>query len=301
MSSFSRENQLYQSLPTNSNNSTNSSKPRFVNKVNFNMSTSTKSNGNGLSTSTLTNNSSTSTSSSLSGAVIKPQSIINSEEFAKLDALLEDLLAEVDQPIFMSKTGTTNQRGGGFSKQTSTNVVMVDDVERSVDWLSEQKELLKMRKENANSINYNGGNSKLEHFLSTTNGNVNGSPNKYGFSYTDPESMHKLSSNGNGHYHVNQKCNPIDEVDQQKQMKQFENNENAFKLAYNNKPPVSPNVRPAQSAYTPLPNGNLDANSFRSLSTNQQLLVRNEMKIVFKQCRKKKLVEIKLLISIRNT
>lgn len=37
----------------------------------------------------------------------KAQPVINTEEFAKLDALLQDLLAEVDQPILLNKEMNT--------------------------------------------------------------------------------------------------------------------------------------------------------------------------------------------------
>lgn len=77
---------------------------------------------------------------------------INTEEFAKLDALLEDLLAEVEQPILLNKYNeniasqeenfSVNQQNSHIKMQNSS-----DEVERSVDWLNEQKQILRSRKD----------------------------------------------------------------------------------------------------------------------------------------------------------
>lgn len=107
------------------------------------------------------NNLSSSSSSSVTtsnhtGNVNNKGAAINTEEFAKLDALLEDLLAEVEQPILLNKYNeslSNKENLSAVSHSHSRNVISnstsnnsSDDVERSVDWLNEQKERLRSRK-----------------------------------------------------------------------------------------------------------------------------------------------------------
>lgn len=89
----------------------------------------------------------------------------NNDEFAKLDALLADLLSEVEQPILLNPQGTLknwdhSSSSSSYNKlqQNKNNVnssnkcemlKTLDDIERSVDYLNEQKEKLKFKKENA--------------------------------------------------------------------------------------------------------------------------------------------------------
>ncbi len=79
---------------------------------------------------------------------------INTEEFAKLDALLEDLLAEVEQPILLNKynENLTHTESCMAHQHQIRNIPIHNsnpdnDIERSVDWLNEQKEILRSRKE----------------------------------------------------------------------------------------------------------------------------------------------------------
>ena len=76
----------------------------------------------------------------------------NNDEFAKLDALLADLLSEVEQPILLNPQGTlTNWDHQGYNRPKSSNKCEIlknlDDIERSVDYLNEQKEKLKSKKD----------------------------------------------------------------------------------------------------------------------------------------------------------
>ena len=105
----------------------------------------------------LTSSSSSSvTTSAHTANAINKGAAINTEEFAKLDALLEDLLAEVEQPILLNKYNeslSNKENLSAVSHSNSRNVISnstsnntSDDVERSVDWLNEQKERLRSRK-----------------------------------------------------------------------------------------------------------------------------------------------------------
>jgi hypothetical protein len=261
--SFSRDNQLYKSLPANS--STQSQ--RYINQVSLNMPTaSTKSSGS--DNSTLTNSSSSTTKT---GSAVKPNAIVNSEEFAKLDALLEDLLAEVDQPIFLSKA--PQHKANKFKSQVTANVngngKCVSEVERSVDWLTEQKELLRARKDTSNNIPpYRSIKSKLDYYLnSNLNDMVTGSPaaqngnNRPEFSY-DENNFSK--ANGFNQSQLNSSFNPIDESVLIDQGDDFKNNSSVVNMrAPSATPSVRPNDQQLASNHT----------HFRSLSTNPNLLV----------------------------
>lgn len=226
--------------------------------------------------------------------------VINTEEFAKLDALLEDLLAEVEQPILLNKDGvvssglSSNKRVNSYNDGLNYNhnkenyrinstrhINGNDDLERSVDWLNEQKERLRSRKELVNMYtskhtkpdyvvddpqNYRKIKSKLDYYVTNSNGQYQtnslhkslSTQAKNGFAYT---------SNGNGvktnGYHVEQ----LEDDQSPTIMLNGSENGQFVNGVYLNKPPASPNnVR-----YTPQPASN--SAPFRSLSTNPTLLV----------------------------
>jgi len=105
---------------------------------------------------------------------------INTEEFAKLDALLEDLLAEVEQPILLNKYNENLSQQQQLHQQKQTT----EEIERSVDWLNEQKEILRSRKEQlkhaakkVSDTNITYGNTKYadnESDVPSLNGALNG-------------------------------------------------------------------------------------------------------------------------------
>lgn len=204
----------------------------------------------------------------------KSQPNINTEEFAKLDALLEDLLAEVEQPILLNKDGivsswntvtTTTTTSNGINrslssngKLTNSNGANIDDIERSVDWLNEQKERLKSRKELVNnfSTKYNSNSdvnksyprykSKVDYFINNDNQSVNGNGVNNNFNTTLNGNNAHCSCDSSSHFNVN-------------------------------KPPVSPTNR---LVYSPTPQQQqqptvqlpIVSSSFRSLSTNGGIL-----------------------------
>ncbi|CAF0893852.1 unnamed protein product [Brachionus calyciflorus] len=137
--SFSRDNVLYKSLPVN--------KQRSYTTMNTNQSLLQPQ----------TNN-------------IQSKPIINTEEFAKLDALLQDLLAEVDQPLLLNQTTRT------IPKSQSSNRANVDEIEQSVGWLNEQKEILRSRKELNNKAKLN--------FFNSNSANTNKYSNEQNFNNT---------------------------------------------------------------------------------------------------------------------
>lgn len=193
--------------------------------------------------------------------------IVNTEEFAKLDALLEDLLAEVDQPIFLTKNSKGNQ------KQSEEIREEIDDLERSVEWLAEQKELLKLKKEADSKVNgqipYKSIKDKLELFSAPTNNQElshnNSLKKKYGFSYTNPSSLNKLSNSSTQNDHNGSDLDDIMNINEDYKV----TNGNGF---VNNKPPVSPNIRTIMvNGNNSYPNG--QHTHFRSLSTNPHMLV----------------------------
>ena len=248
------------------------------------------------------------------------QQAINSEEFAKLDALLEDLLAEVEQPIFLNKDGTASnnwnhdslKRGSNGIKSTSSlkHHPNIDDIERSVDWLNEQKEKLRNRKEMfsgnldeqsapINSQPYRKIKTKLDYYVSNSNENNNSTNtpinmNKAGFSYTNPDSFNKLNNhqsynNNNESIIINNSMetsptvtsNGTSDFSNQTDEIAYRNNlilDSQTNTAYivNNKPPVSPNSR---LMYSPTQQQQqqqqapIVGSSFRSISTNPALLV----------------------------
>lgn len=162
--SFNRSNVFYQSLPINTAttaNTTNGTTPSSTKNVNFKPTT--------------TNEMSTSSSSSDS----KFQSSINTEEFAKLDALLEDLLAEVDQPILLNHKEITTSKTLDLKRSTQRSPYNPhqptqqnhNQVDRSVDWLNEQKEILRARKEAAAAQQpYRKIKSKIDYYITNSNG-----------------------------------------------------------------------------------------------------------------------------------
>ena len=228
--SFDRESYLYRSLPISNNTATRSQQKT----VNFNMpqpyqqqSASQSQKSTGTKISIPINNLASSSSTSVSNNhVTVPSTIttntpaINTEEFAKLDALLEDLLAEVEQPILLNKDGTVTNwntkkansyKDANLSNKENLRVnsssnsklsSRTDEIERSVDWLNEQKERLRTRKELVNNAsskfsanlatklsdqnlslngdqdqstnqNYRKNKSKLDYYVSNSNNNNN--------------------------------------------------------------------------------------------------------------------------------
>ena len=298
--SFDRTNNIYRSLPINaaSQKSVNFTMPQAANKIPITINTAT----------TTSNN----------------QQAINSEEFAKLDALLEDLLAEVEQPIFLNKDGTASnnwnhdslKRGSNGVKSTSSlkHHPNIDDIERSVDWLNEQKEKLRNRKEMfsgnldeqsapINSQPYRKIKTKLDYYVSNSNENNNSTNtpiniNKAGFSYTNPDSFNKLTNhqsynnNNNESIIINNSMetsptvtsNGTSDFSNQTDEIAYRNNlilDSQTNAAYivNNKPPVSPNSRllyspTQQQQQQQQQQAPIVSSSFRSISTNPTLLVR---------------------------
>ena len=151
--SFSRDNFNYKSLPIN--------RPSYEFKtVNFTMPKNQPQQQSQLNDETIPSK--------------KTEPVINTEEFAKLDALLQDLLAEVDQPILLNKENSRPSIPKSFSVNRSNKL---DEIERSVDWLNEQKEILRSRKETSNFTTTSQlGDSiqtrKLNYFISNSNENT---------------------------------------------------------------------------------------------------------------------------------
>ena len=280
--------------PLNNTATTTSSSSILCNKVHIPINSTTSSLPS-------PNNSSANTSSA--GLQPQQQQPINTEEFAKLDALLEDLLAEVEQPILLNKTdlsytsssnswinngnvgkaGITitnshgNNNGSGVLRKNAHLSSNINDIERSVDWLNEQKEVLRSRKFQHSSVDspsqeihlgeqqqqqqpYRRVKTKLDYYLSSSNNN-GASPS---ISYT--------TSSSNKPYALNDESSILSSA------------ENGVMI--NNKPPVSPNNRMMysptsylqqqqqqtvllQPQTTPVTNNG----SFRSLSTNPVLIV----------------------------
>lgn len=108
MSNFDRTNYSYRSLPINNNHqyTTTTSARRYqpINSSNTNVNNSIK-------------------------------KFENSEEFARLDELLADLLSEVEQPILLNKNGSVIN----WKLNTNNN----NNHERSVDYLKDQKDRLR--------------------------------------------------------------------------------------------------------------------------------------------------------------
>lgn len=257
--SFTRNNLYYQSLPVNSSSPSAS---KLQKSVNFNMPSS-------ITTTTATSNNHESPSQS------KLQAAINTEEFAKLDALLEDLLAEVDQPILLNSATSSTSTNKEFAKTTNNNnnnkrappLHINNDVDKSMDWLNEQKEILRARRESAQSHNhqpYRKIKSKIDYYITNSDNNNSSSPKgglgTNGFSFTTAD-----VGDLNASY-----------LDAQQ--------------VVNNKPPVSPNnarqlysptQQQQQQQQIPIPihqqvpttSGPTTSTSFRSLSTNPALLV----------------------------
>lgn len=305
--SFDRTNNIYRSLPINTAATSQKS-------VNFTMPQATAANKIPITI----NNSSTTTTTTTN------QQTINSEEFAKLDALLEDLLAEVEQPILLNKEGVASNNWNHDSLKRNTNGIKstgslkhhlnsnrpnIDDIERSVDWLNEQKEKLRNRKEifsnnNNNNLDeqslinsqpYRKIKTKLDYYVSNSNEN-NNTPiniNKTGFSYTNPDSFNKLNNhqsyNNNESIMINNSIetsptvtsNGTSDFSNQTDEIAYRNNlilDPQTNTAYvvNNKPPVSPNSR---LLYSPTQQQQqqqqapMSSGSFRSISTNPTLLV----------------------------
>jgi hypothetical protein len=202
------------------------------------------------------------------------------EEFAKLDALLADLLSEVEQPILLNQEGiVTNwdhHDGKTNTKTINPNKCEIlknlDDIERSVDYLNEQKEKLKSKKdfyyqkegskdvifeeEDPESFSLNPPHrkikSKLDYYVSNSNEQSidNSLFNKQGFSYINNSNslnkQHKPYSNSQNSFN--------------------QNDQNIFLLIDDNKPPISPN---------PYPTFNTRNNYGQSNSPNIHALLNN--------------------------
>lgn len=132
--------------------------------------------------------------------------VINTEEFAKLDALLEDLLAEVEQPILLNKDGIiTNNWSQNQPANKSSLSKGNSDLERSVDWLNEQKERLRNRKEMVNnyaskysSLNMSTGKLVDQHHqMSTPTYLMNDDGNQQYFTRTSRSKLDSSSGKSN--------------------------------------------------------------------------------------------------------
>jgi hypothetical protein len=121
MSNFDRTNYSYRSLPINSNSYQHSRRyqPTTISQH---------------------------TNSNVNNSIKKFE---NSEEFARLDELLADLLSEVEQPILLNKNGSViNWKLASDNNQINEEpqqkiLKNLDDIERSVDFLKEQKNKLR--------------------------------------------------------------------------------------------------------------------------------------------------------------
>jgi len=250
MSKFDRENFYYRSLPINKHQTSRATVQTQPHKtVNFSISTQQKQEQQEPVTSEtmvksviqipVTNISSSSASSVASSSSNNGKAPINPEEFAKLDALLEDLLAEVDQPITQICQST---------KTTSTAAISDNEnVERSIDWLNHQKERLRSRRETTNFHN------KLA--------------NKYNFiQQNDPNDemngAETTTTTTTINYTIN---NDADEDDYQPQQQKPHINKHTQSIIINNKPPASPSCR---TIYSPNNISQAHNGSFRSLSVN---------------------------------
>ena len=268
--SFDRhQNYNYKSLPINNNNN-NSTTPRLQKSVNFTMQQAAPPHTTHTSKVTIPINSLSSTSSTSVaskhnvGAPCGPGTALNTEEFAKLDALLEDLLAEVEQPILLNKHGEngTNKENLNGTRQFSGN--NSDEIERSVDWLNEQKERLRSRKELISNCSSKHSASNLATKLSEQQ--------TTGFThFNKPNGYSKLV-----------KSTPIFAYESNQAQFQCDNNNvycghedpNGYVYLHQSKPPVSPTNR---QLYSPSQLLNLQQQqqqqqSFRSISTNPALL-----------------------------
>lgn len=188
---------------------------------------------------------------------------INTEEFAKLDALLEDLLAEVEQPILLNKCNESLSKNDSFAspRNITTNNKGPDEVEKSVDWLNEQKEILRSRKE-LNPAKHSAikiGDTNLSY----TNGS-----NESHFQEFKSDQMKFSNVNGT----LNQSTTAFSERnDDESQVASLTGALNGYMTGY--KPPLSPNSQ--RHRYSPTqsqPQQPHQQQSFRSLSTNPTLL-----------------------------
>jgi hypothetical protein len=176
--SFTRNNIFYQSLPINSTSASSSSSS--TSKYNQPSAASAQQQKT-------VNFSMQSTPAGTTSSAAAQTSSINTEEFAKLDALLEDLLAEVDQPLLLNKeikfrettsSNSWNANANNGRNMSSTNGQQqqqqqhIDDIEKSVDWLNEQKEILKSRREQATAATANKYNSLRGGMASDNDENV---------------------------------------------------------------------------------------------------------------------------------
>jgi len=253
MSKFDRENFYYRSLPTDNQTSRSTVQTQQNKAVNFSISTQHKQPEQPVTSETMvksviqipvTNISSSSASSVASSSSNNGKAPINPEEFAKLDALLEDLLAEVDQPITQISQSTK-------TKSTAT-INDNENLERSIDWLNHQKERLRSRRETTNLHN------KLA--------------NKYNFIHQDDQNdamneAERTTTTTTINYTIN---NDFDEEDQQQQQQQQQQqrphiNKHTQCMIINNKPPASPSCR---TIYSPNTISQTHNGSFRSLSVN---------------------------------
>ena len=171
------------------------------------------------------------------------------EEFAKLDALLADLLSEVEQPILLNQDGLTNWDSYYKTKNSNKCEILknLDDIERSVDYLNEQKEKLKKQdlyyekdgvrgkdiifEEDNESLNFNQPfrkiKSKFDYYISKSNDqNPENSSNKILSSCMNSDSLNKIHKPSNyspGIFNTNEQNNLI--------------------INHDNKPPISPNSK----------------------------------------------------------
>ena len=272
MSFDRRQNYNYKSLPINNNSTT----PRLQKSVNFTMQQAAPPQATHTSKVTIPINSlsSTSTSSVASKHNNVPATTLNTEEFAKLDALLEDLLAEVEQPILLNKHGENGANKENLklnpslngSRQFNTN--NSDEIERSVDWLNEQKERLRSRKELINNCSSKHSASNLATKLNEQHHQATGFTN-----FNKPNGYSKLV-----------KSTPMFSYEANQAHFQCDNNNvycghedpNGYVYLHQSKAPaVSPPAN--QQLYSPsqllgLQQQQQQQQSFRSISTNPALL-----------------------------
>jgi hypothetical protein len=245
MSKFDRENFYYRSLPIKNQTSRATVQTQPHKAANFSTQqkqeqlepASSETMVKSVIQIPVTNISSSSASSVASSSSTNGKASINPEEFAKLDALLEDLLAEVDQPI-MQTCHTT---------KTISTINNNENLERSIDWLNHQKERLRSRRETANMHN------KLA--------------NKYNFVPQDDQNdtvnaAETTTTTTSMNYTIS---NDFDEDDQQPQNQKPFITKHTQSIIINNKPPTSPSCR---TIYSPNSISQTHNGSFRSLSVN---------------------------------
>jgi len=211
----------------------------------------------------------------------RPTKLDNTEELAKLDELLADLLSEVDQPMLLNDEGKVTN-WNVKPKGHSDILKGLDDIERSVDYLNEKRERTLSKKgsssvaespyqngypvetadeliyeENDNSASLNAPvrqiRSKLDYFVSNSN---------------DAGLSNVRAANLSGQRLTKSFVNPSSSAafqptpyDRSRKLVNTETQTASSKLPMQNKPPVSPTPRAYYSLNRNLPGYRSGTNS----------------------------------------